>query len=578
MKNFNAFVSFMNSIDNYQFTLIAITETWLNDLSPSNTLQIDGYKLLYKNRLNKRGGGVALFIKENLHANIRADLSQLMNDSAETLFVEIENSKTRNTLVGVIYRPPEQNVNDFLDCTGNCLEALNYENKNVFLTGDFNITLLTQNVAHNVQELVNIMSLYSFYPLIDKPTRVTTSTSSLIDNIFTNVANHILKSGVLVTDISDHYPIFCVIQSKIHTLSRKNVYKNNTCRKNINYFKSELSNVDWSFIMNDENVDSAYSNFSKVLLMTFNKCCPYTQVHQKIKYEESPWITFGILKSIRHTNKLYSRYIQSPTLIRKIKYTKYKNVLTAIINLAKKLYFSNLIEDHKSDPTHLWKVINGILNKKQNSDSNRTFISGNDVISNEDEVANHFNKYFSSVALDLVDKLPTGKFPPQSYMKSCILDSFMFFPTNTEEVKLSILRLKNGKSPGFDYISNDILKHVVDIILYPLTHIINLSFSNGVFPSELKIAKIVPIFKSSDQKFVSNYRQISILPSISKIFERLAYDRLYNFIVKHKILYEHQYGFRNDHSTYMAALSLIDKIAKGLDNRLTTVGIFIDLS
>ena len=105
MKNFNAFVSFMNSIDNYQFTFIAITETWLNDLSPFNTLQIDGYKLLYKNRSNKRGGGVALFIKENFHANIRADLSELMNDSAETLFVEVENSKIRNTVVGVIYRP-----------------------------------------------------------------------------------------------------------------------------------------------------------------------------------------------------------------------------------------------------------------------------------------------------------------------------------------------------------------------------------------------------------------------------------------------------------------------------------------
>ena len=143
MKNFNAFVSFMNSIDNYQFTFIAITETWLNDLSPFNTLQIDGYKLLYKNRSNKRGGGVALFIKENLHANIRADLSELMNDSAETLFVEVENSKIRNTVVGVIYSPPEQNVNDFLYCTGNCLDALNYENKNVFLTGDFNINLLT---------------------------------------------------------------------------------------------------------------------------------------------------------------------------------------------------------------------------------------------------------------------------------------------------------------------------------------------------------------------------------------------------------------------------------------------------
>ena len=79
------------------------------------------------------------------------------------------------------------------------------------------------------------------------------------------------------------------------------------------------------------------------------------------------------------------------------------------------------------------------------------------------------------------------------------------FPTNEEEVRLMILNLKNGKSPGYDNISNDIPKHTVDSIVQPLTHVINLSFSEGFFPSQLKIAKIVPIFKAGDPKRFSNY-------------------------------------------------------------------------
>lgn len=147
-----------------------------------------------------------------------------------------------------------------------------------------------------------------------------------------------------------------------------------------------------------------------------------------------------------------------------------------------------------------------------------------------------------------------------------------------EEVITIIYSLPCKKSSGYDEITNDVLKHICNYIVDPLTHILNLSFSEGVFPDELKIAKVIPIYKSGSVDDLSNYRPVSILPAISKIFERLAYNRLSAFVNKSSLLYSGQYGFRKDHSTYMAALKVVDDIVCNLDNRISTVALFVDLS
>ena len=124
----------------------------------------------------------------------------------------------RRTLLSIIiYRPPDQHPNNFIDNITNCLDVINNENKNICITGDFNIDLLKANEMPYIEGFINSMSSYSCYPMIDKPTRTTDTTSSLIDNIFTNVITHTPVSGVIVTDISDHYPIFSIVHNKIQT-------------------------------------------------------------------------------------------------------------------------------------------------------------------------------------------------------------------------------------------------------------------------------------------------------------------------------------------------------------------------
>ena len=129
---------------------------------------------------------------------------------------------------------------------------------------------------------------------------------------------------------------------------------------------------------------------------------------------------------------------------------------------------------------------------------------------------------------------------------------------------------------GFDGLCISPVKETIDLIAVPLSHICNLSFSYGVFPTQLKTAKILPIFKC-DSSLFSNYRPISILPCLSKVFEKLFYIRLSGFLEKFDILNRSQYGFRPRHSTTMAILEFVNNVYEGFENNECTVGIFLDL-
>ena len=108
--------------------------------------------------------------------------------------------------------------------------------------------------------------------------------------------------------------------------------------------------------------------------------------------------------------------------------------------------------------------------------------------------------------------------------------------------------------------------------------IFNISLSTGIVPDDLKIAKVVPIFKKDNPQVFGNYRPVSVLPCFSKILERIVYNRTYDFLSKNDVLYCKQYGFRTNHSTYMAVLDFVNEINKAFDNDMYTLGIFMDLS
>ena len=154
---------------------------------------------------------------------------------------------------------------------------------------------------------------------------------------------------------------------------------------------------------------------------------------------------------------------------------------------------------------------------------------------------------------------------------------FLFHTTESEIIKI-IKSLKNTNSTGYDNFSTKFIKLSSSILAPALAKIINLAIDTGVYPSNLKIAKVIPIFKKGDQTSINNYRSISILSPINKIFEKILYARLIKYINKSNILYKFQYGFRKKHTTEHALIELVDQIRLSMNNNQMTCGIFIDLS
>jgi hypothetical protein len=162
-------------------------------------------------------------------------------------------------------------------------------------------------------------------------------------------------------------------------------------------------------------------------------------------------------------------------------------------------------------------------------------------------------------------------------MDGNVTNSLFLNPTDENKILGIISNLRNS-SPGHDGISVKIIKKLKYQLLTPLAHIINLSFSHGLIPDSLKIAKVVPIYKKGDRSLFSNYRPISILPAFSKIIEKLAYKRIILFLNKYNILNDYQFGFRKHKSTDMAIHTLVDKFYEAIENDKYMLAVFIDFS
>ena len=194
------------------------------------------------------------------------------------------------------------------------------------------------------------------------------------------------------------------------------------------------------------------------------------------------------------------------------------------------------------------------------------------------QIANHFNKYFTNVGSQ-VDEIDTSnKQPFTSYLGPPCNHVFSFEYTTPDRVVKIIEKLKPETSSGPDGQSSKLLKAVGNTLAPTLSIIINQSLYSGIFPDRLKIAKVLPLYKKGENWLMENYRPISLLSTLSKVFERVVFEQLYEHLKSKKLLYQSQYGFRKDHSTELASVELIDHICKEMDKGDTPFSIFLDLS
>ena len=243
-----------------------------------------------------------------------------------------------------------------------------------------------------------------------------------------------------------------------------------------------------------------------------------------------------------------------------------------------KNYFSKLIEAKKKDVKGTWKILNDIISKKSSAcDFPDAFVDENKVVTDPYEIANGFNHFFINVGPSLAANIPLCEGNICDYLGEKQANSMYLTPISDSEVLNVVKSLSKKTSLDHNGISMEIIKKVIPNIVKPFAYFCNKSFLDGYFPDSMKIARVIPIYKSGEKCRYTNYRPVSLLSQFSKILEKLFETRFTNFIEKNEILSNSQYGFRSNRSTTMALIELTEEITNSIENELSTVGIFIDL-
>ena len=604
-SKFNRLKSFLEILnkDGCFLDALLIQETWLTDNQCSEEAikdyKIPGYHTISLGRKCGRKGGLIIYLKETFKFTLR-DLYKTSLDW-EGIFIDITHNHgeimPQKITLANIYRPPRSNNSDdsiklFIENIKDIIITLSKEHSTIITGGDFNINLLHLTHRLKFQEYFDLFVSNGSIPQITLPTRFAKKSATLIDQIFCRFTKYSSshKSGIIVTKISDHLPCFSVINYFSKSKPKPRYVK--ICKNGpeaISAFKKEVEAK-----LSSENFDldpladpnENYTKLEKIISIAKENSFPMTEVKfNQYKHKISPWITYGILNSIKSRDKLYVKVLKTSSNSAKYKtliddLDAHCDILEKTKREAKKQYYKNEFENYQSDIKKTWGKINEILSRnRKDAEFPSFFLDGEKVLTTDQDIANCFNTFFCNIGPDLAKSIqgPANK-SYKDYLKQNILSSFMFETVDTDLVSKYITQLKSKSSFGHDGISSIILKHIGKEISSLLSTIINQSLLTGIFPDTLKIAKISPIFKKENPHITDNYRPISLLPVVSKIFEKVAFKQVYDYFCDKKLLYKSQYGFRKKHSTELAGLEVNDIIMKNLDNGKLPVSIFLDLS
>ena len=588
--NQSNFEGFVCDIAQYchSFSFIGLSETNV-DPCHSDLYTIPGYVAEYnvKNHEKTKGSGVALYVKDN-YTFTRLEKSCQCTKNLESLFVQITNM-SEPLYIGVVYRPPSGSKSDALAELQELIQ--NMPSKRVFILGDFNDDLFKTD-SHNFE---SIMYGNNMIPLISLATHFKPGCNpSLLDNILTNSTENLKISGVFESSVSHHLPIFCFFDDVIPKCdsSNCNTPKYDYSETNITNFEKDIENMSHKIFHYSENCLNGFVNDIKAKIEENFKVTSNNAKSSKRNIFSNPWITPGIINSVHKKHHLYAKWRRSVTKINKRGdselyeiYKKYRKELKSIIKQGKRNYYSKKFDSVAGNMKKTWSLINELRGKTKNKIKSCFKVDG-ELVKSSRVIANGFNQYFSSIAHKMNVKVrssqPTnGSVDPNVNFKDFlskqerIKSSIFLYQCSSEEVIRIIKDFEGDKASD---ISVKVLKRISKFIAGHLSGFINYFMELGTFPNILKIGKITPIHKKGDAQLFENYRPISVLPIFGKIFEKVMYDRLYNFCSSKKVIHSKQFGFRKQHSTGHAINYSINKVINELEKRNHVIGIFIDLS
>lgn len=560
--------------------VFAASETWLDASVKDAEVNIPGFNVIRHDR-NRNGGGVALYIRDSIAFNPRPDL---VVDGLEATWVELLLPKTKGILICAIYRPPADST--FVPRLEESLSRIGIGTE-FYILGDINIDF-TQDNSPLFKSYKGTLDFFNCSQLIAQPTRITPTTSTVLDHVITNMGDKVKESGVVDVGFSDHLITYCVrgqTKNISHGPNVKKVrsFKNYSAEK----LNEELRGTNWLDILISTDVNYCLDQFVRLFNLAVDKVAPRREL--KVKQTSQPWINPLILSGIKRRDQLLRKYKKDKNNVSLYKeFCKIRNSVQRDVKLAKANFFKQKVQQNKGDSDKLWENLKSLGYSDKNVGSSSKIVLEKDGVKVFDslKVAEMFNCFYTTVASKLVEKLPTpsGIFNvTRNVFRKLYLGKFGFgasftlSPVSRHFVRKQLLSLNPKKAVGLDEIASRFLKDGAGSIVEPISHIVNISILTEVVPTGFKEARVVPLFKKGSKLDPGNYRPVSLLNVLSKILERAVHDQMKSYLDKNNVLYENQSGFRGKFSTDSCLIGLTDYI-KGEMGKGNLVGmVLIDL-
>ena len=566
--------------------VLVLQETKTDSSFPEAQFSIPGYSKPYRMDRNIYGGGVMIYIKEVIPSR-QLNKHNFLNNK-EGLFVEINLRKSKLLLFGgyrsehPIYGVKDE---DFYHQLGLALDV--YKGYEKFLVaGDFNTEITNIHMSDFLSDkhAENLVKTATCFKNVLNP--------SCIDVFLTNCPRSFQNTFTLSTGLSDFHSLIVTVFKTAKPKSQPKILHYRKF-KNFDYESFER---DLSRQLRDGNIVN-YKVFEDIFLGTLNKYAPIKQ--KTVRGNNKPFVSKILRKAIMRRTMLENKYHNCKTAESLKAFKKHKNYTNRLAKKEKAKYISKLNFSNIKGSREFWRIIAPLFSSRKGPSHQITLVKNDKIISDDKEIADTFSSFFKN-AVNTLD-ISQNRFllsDASSFMDGAqiaiskfkahpsIIEierninkkfSFNFSEIQPSDIEEQIKSLKNKKAITFLNIPNNMLKKMCAVVAVPLCTIWNEQvIKNCSFPYELKLADIKPIHKKLEQIFEKNYRPVSILSVVSKVFERILQKQMTDFV--NGFLSPYLCGYRKGFSPQYALLAMIEKWKKSLDNKGFAGGVLMDLS
>ena len=563
--------------------VLTICESKLDESFPKAQFHVDGFSV-FRQDSSATSGGVMVYIRNDIPCRRRHEFELECHEN-QSICLELSIRKEKWFLLSN-YVLPSSNINTYCNQIGPTLDRILSESSNVILTGDFNVDMLSK--SSKFRALNDVLQMYNLQNIITQGTCFKGSNGTLLDLIIVSKPKRFGATLNFNCGLSDCHNFVLACTKLQHARFRPKLVTYRSYKKfNEENFKYDISCIPYQILDVFDNVDEKFWCYNKLIMNVIDDHAPLKKKY--LKKPNAPQMNGGLRKAIFKKRMAYNRYRKYRDTVSWENYRKARNAFVNLNRLSLRNYFQERCKGGTQSRS-FWNTVRPFITDKCVLTNDVMLCENDSVVTDHKSIVDIFNNFFKNATADiginenmegmeLNDILRWYANHPSIVKintKQTSTWSFSISPVNETQVQKLLSQVDPKKSTGYDNFPSKLLKVISHTIAPSMTSLINHSINSHVFPAGLKYAELSPIHKKDDALNKQNYRPISILPCMSKIFEKVINMQISSYF--YESVAENLSAFRHKHNTQSLLIKAVEDWKNALDENKYVAAILTDLS